>query len=142
MLTGYPVEDEHARLLAGLRAMSQGYSSIHAVFEEILRIFQRHLDREEEIAIPLLKYLPRLVDGSFNENPEDLQRVGERFRQQYMSILEENRQIEELLSRIEDLPDFSQNADARDLSCALKHHAAMEEQVLFPAAIATIRLIG
>lgn len=137
------MKEEHTRLLVDLQTMSVGRTSLNAVFEEILRVFEYHLDREEETTLPLLAFLEqRSTFGSFQKmNPEILKSAWDLFKNEVKTMLTEHRDILRLIEKAEELPGFSQNAYARDVSEAIRNHIRLEEKILYPAAMAAGELL-
>lgn len=135
MLTGYALEDEHTRLLADLRILSGGNGRMSGAFDELLEVFQIHVDKVEEFAVPLLKYLERRLAGIDFSNSGSLHADG-RFLRQYPLLLEGHRLMVNILRKVEEFPEFWQNSTARDLVEEMRHHLAMEEQILYPAVTA------
>lgn len=128
--------DEHTGLLMDLKALSKGDTSFSSLFMEVLRIFRYHLDREEHTTIPLLRFLGQRNNGGGKPDTGDLRMKWRTFSMEYDIMISEHQQIISLLEKLDDFPDFSQDAMARDVAGELRHHVALEEQVLYPAAMA------
>ena len=142
MSTGDILKQTHIRLILDLQAISQGRTSVSAAFEEILRIFEYHLEREEYTTYPLLNFLlQRSKDGEII-NVDCVVRAWEGFNAEYEQMLSEHQQLISLLNKAEEFPGFRHNAFARDLVDEIRTHIALEEQVLFPAVMAAGELIS
>lgn len=135
------LKEEHSRLVISMNGISQDPGKTGKAFSEVLKIFRYHLDREEGTVIPLLSYLKERMCKGGRTVDDSLVTAADNLSVELESMLEEHRQIEDLLGRIMDLPKEKQTEMALEIVAELRHHVALEEQMLYPAAMAATELI-
>ncbi|MCL4328508.1 MAG: hemerythrin domain-containing protein [Candidatus Thermoplasmatota archaeon] len=129
------LDNEHTELLEGMQNLSACDTEVGHAFKDIARVFSYHLDREESTVIPLLKYLRRKAEGECESSRERLLAASENFHVEYDSMLKEHGEIEKLLGSVESI-GVGMERSVSDLIHDLRHHVEIEEEILYPAALA------
>ncbi len=129
------LDKEHTELLEKIQELSMREGDVGESFKAVMKIFSFHLDREEETVIPLLEYLRRRALKEPEPMHERISTASRGFQQEYGSMLSEHREIETLLEAAERSSSAKVN-EVLDLIRALRHHVEIEEEILYPAALA------
>jgi len=130
------LKEEHEELLDGIRRYSRGNDRTGASVRELLKTLEPHVKKEDEIVLPLLGLMGELAAGEPIENPNALMLLHEKYVGEYRGMFTEHVAIKRAVkaakrnARAEGHPDLSETLDA------LLHHARIEEEALYPAALA------
>ncbi len=128
------LDKEHTELLEELQFAAESGGKLGETFSEILSLFSYHLDREEETVVPLLEYLSeRTVEGNIADYAGLIQ-AAEGFDEEYESMIKEHSDLNTLSTEAESMLT-DDTAKFEQLIHKLRHHIALEEEVLYPAAI-------
>ncbi len=128
------LDREHSELLESLQELSSSGGCNSRIFSDILKTFSYHLDREEETVVPLLGYLKCRIDRSCKPDVGKLRSAWDDFTKLHDTMLEEHREIKELLSEVKNQPETS--LKEQRLIRTLEHHVEIEEEILYPASMA------
>ena len=132
------LNEEHTELLSRISEMSGISGEPGRLFAKILEIFSGHLDREEETVIPLVIYLEERIEGSAQAD-ESLGKYANDFRTEYPTMISEHREMDGMMKQIESI---SSSDDAAKLIREIRHHVRMEEEILYPAAMAAADMVS
>jgi len=124
-------EQLHARLAQATRVPGRTGEAARTV----ARIMQRHFLREDGYAIPPLGLLRRLAHGGVTPEMADVLPLVARLKEELPLMLEEHRAIFVALVQLSDVAREDGQREWAELADELRHHAQMEEEVLYPAAI-------
>ncbi|MDG6933241.1 MAG: hemerythrin domain-containing protein [Nitrososphaerota archaeon] len=128
------LEEEHKELMDSIEMLASGDSKIAKSVKQILIILEPHFEKEEETVVPVLGSLGDLASGIYT----DLEEVKERsdaLREDYANMLEEHRRIREKVEAASVLAKAEGREDVLNILELLSHHAAVEEEILYPAAL-------
>lgn len=128
------LDREHSELLEKLQELSGRSDGFGRVFENVLKIFSYHLDREEETVMPLLDYISRRTENRRLIDTLMLQRAWEGFTREYDNMVNEHNQMTKLLNEVEDIYPIEGEDEVSRVIRDLKHHMEIEDELLYPAA--------
>lgn len=134
------LEREHGELLDSLSEASRRQDHFGRLFEDVLKIFRYHLDRELETVLPLLEYMHQRNEENRLHDMLRLQEIWSNLRDEYGNLLNEHKQMFRLIGEIDDYPALEED-HISDLVQELRKHIELEEQVLYPAALMVGELI-
>ncbi|MBI3265372.1 MAG: hemerythrin domain-containing protein [Acidobacteria bacterium] len=101
----------------------------------VVRVLDAHFAKEEQLALPPLGLLAMLVDGHVPADAASVVRRTDRLKAELPRMLEEHREIVKALDRMIDVALAENRFEIADFGDRMKHHALMEEEVLYPTAI-------
>jgi len=135
------LDHEHEVLLEELDEVSRRTGRVGQIYSEVLGLFRSHLAEENETIVPLLKYYRERLEEYGNKDVEKLKLASERFENQFDKMVQEHREISRKLNQI--LEELKRNPDEDEMHLAqeLIHHVELEEEILYPAALAAGDLI-
>lgn len=134
------LDREHAELLDTLSEASQRPDHFGKVFQNVLKIFNYHHDRELETVMPLLEYMYSRNEKNRLHDVFKLEKAWNTFRDEYDTMLNEHRQMIQWIDEVNDYPSLEED----NISCLardLKRHIEVEEQIFYPAALMVGELI-
>ena len=130
------MEKEHEeiwRLLIGVQHLSGKTGSIA---EKLAKDLKAHIDKEEELALPLLGILGDIASGKLkNGVAKKASLLGSRFEKEYPGMLHGHKELRRFLERLKKVGAEEGHLTAVRLAEALEAHSKEEEEVLYPAAI-------
>lgn len=127
--------EEHRELFGELRRLAAGDDRTGKEVRRLLDVLEPHFEREEEAALPLLGALRPLSEGKALADPSEAVSLRERFASEYPRMLEEHRQVKALIDDVRGAAEKAKQERALALMNELEHHAIVEEEVLYPAAL-------
>ncbi len=131
------LKEEHEELMHNLRSIKlQGDAG--RLFRDMMHILEAHFQAEEETVMPLLGAVKDLAEETFPKQESQLVDAFTKLKGTYEKMLSEHSRIRDLANRM--IEDKSAKK-AVSLLHDLLHHAAMEEEILYPTALLAGRLI-
>jgi len=139
------LEEEHEELMGSLRRYSLEPGKLGERVRDVLEALEPHFEKEEKLAMPLLG----VIHDLFEEKAEGLDELVECYRgmkEGHRVMLKEHEEIVRRVKRAEEEADLQGRRDVVERLRSLMHHAKVEEDVLYPAALlagqAAQRLLG
>jgi len=126
--------EEHTELFHELRKLAKKSGEMGKAAKNLLATLEPHFEKEDETAMPLLGVLGPLSRGRETDSSEVI-RLHEEFCSEYPRMLEEHARIKELVAEVKRAASKKGEPGAVSLMDALAHHAAVEDEVLYPAAM-------
>ncbi|MBI4477647.1 MAG: hemerythrin domain-containing protein [Acidobacteria bacterium] len=126
---------EHDALHAELERATRLPGRLGEMAATVARVLQAHFEKEEQLALAPLGLLSMLIEGRVPADAQACVKRSDRFRAELPRMLEEHREIAKALDRMIDVALAENRFEIADFGERLKHHASMEEEVLYPAAI-------
>jgi hypothetical protein len=126
---------EHGVLMADLQPLLQAPEPMGQAARDLAAVLVPHLTEEERVALPPLSLLRPLAEGA---NPAELREVlpmTDSLKQELPRFLQAHAKIREAATRLQTAARAAGNREAEAYAEHLLHHARMEEEVLYPAAI-------
>ena len=102
---------------------------------ELLKVLEPHFEKEEKIAMPLLGVLSELVSGNKLHDLKQIADSQEPLLQDYEGMFQEHKSLMPLIDRAKDEATKENHEETVEILEALVHHARVEEDVLYPAAL-------
>ncbi len=135
------LDEEHEELIGMLVEVAGKHTEVGRLFSEVLRIFRYHLDKENETVLPLLSYLKERLGNHNGNNKEALKLAWIEFKNDYPEMMHEHQEMGKLLERASNFMRINSDKAAMDLAEHLLNHVDFEEEILYPAAFASGKLI-
>ncbi len=101
----------------------------------VAKIMHPHFLREDEYAIPPLGLLARLAKGQLTPDMAEVLPLLARLKEEMPLMIEEHRAITGALIQLGNAASEEDRREWAEFADELRHHAQMEEEVLYPAAI-------
>lgn len=129
------VQTEHEAIHATLKEATRATGRVGPAAQALAKILHPHFVREEEIALPPLGLLARLVGGDDPAEMVDVLVMTDALKRELPQMLEEHKAIRAAVENLR-VAARADNADKYErLANDLALHAQTEEEVLYPAAI-------
>jgi hemerythrin-like domain-containing protein len=112
-----------------------------SVAEQIARMLKPHIEKEEELFLPLLGILPEAADGKLS--PSSAKRASKLYakvKDEYKTMLEEHKSLDRALARLKRVAEEEGHPTATKFAELLKAHSLVEDQILYPAAVLAGRI--
>jgi len=129
------IREEHEEIFSGLRRLANTGGGTGKAVRELLEVLEPHFEKEDEIAMPLLGAVARISNGQTQKGLDEVISLQSRLAEGLPSMLAEHRAIGERIAKTRDAAEKEKNMEALSLLTGLQHHAKMEEEVLYPAAM-------
>jgi hypothetical protein len=126
---------EHEQLHARLAEATRLPGRTGEAARRVARIMHPHFLREDEYAIPPLGLLARLAKGGATPDMAEVLPLVARLQDELPLMLEEHRAIAGALIEFGNVASGEGQREWAEFADELRHHAQMEEEVLYPAAI-------
>jgi hypothetical protein len=101
----------------------------------LARIMHPHLLREDEYAIPPLGLLRQLAKGQVTPEMAEVLPLVARLKEEFPLMVEEHRAITGALIQLGNAASQEGLRQWAEFADEMRHHAQMEEEVFYPAAI-------
>lgn len=136
--------EEHHELFHKLGKLAAEKGETRREVKELLTVLEPHFEKEEEAAMPLLGALRPLSEGKVVRDPSEVSSLHRKFTSEYPEMLEEHNQVRRLIDNVRNAAKKAQDENALTMMDELEHHAAVEEEVLYPAAmlVGTMASVG
>jgi hemerythrin len=132
------LQAEHHELFEALETATKAGGKAGEAAKRAMAVLKPHFEKEERFALPQLGALETLTkkDASIPADlRDDLIKRADAFRAELPKMLEEHKQISTALHEMRDAAEQEKKDDLIELAEMISAHAAMEEQVLYPASL-------
>ena len=129
------IQTEHEELHAELDRATKAGGETAAAARSVMSVLFPHMTLEAELAIPPLALLPGLARGEFHPDMERILPKIDAFKTELPRMLDDHGRIVLALRRLLGASIREQHTGYADFARRLIHHAQMEEEILYPAAI-------
>lgn len=127
--------EEHRALFRELKELASRKDATGNAVARLLEVLEPHFEEEELTAMPLLGTLRPLAEGKTTVDRAEIASLYAKFSSSYPRMLKEHGQVRELLRAVRRTADGTgENRVSRAMD-ELEHHARVEEEVLYPAAL-------
>jgi hypothetical protein len=127
---------EHEEVLHALGQAVQAKGDVGVAARALQRVLIPHFEREEQIALPPLGVLQRLVQ---QQDVADLERwllpMTDSLRHELPRMLEEHVAISDALRKLEQTASAAGNQPVVEFAHTLARHARAEEEIYYPMAV-------
>jgi hypothetical protein len=129
------IMEEHESLLDRAYQFTRLPDSAGIAALKLYEMMMHHFKEEEDFAFPPLGILPMLASGVVPEEGEKIIRLTKRLQTQMPVMLAEHQMAGVYLDELKQAADEEYLPEIIEFESDLHRHAALEEEVLFPAAI-------
>ena len=129
------IREEHEELFSGLRSLAETRGSTGKAIRELLEVLEPHFEKEDTVAMPLLGAIAYLARGDAGRELENVVLLQEKLAHELDSMLSEHKAILNRIASAKAAAGEEGNGRALSLLAGLEHHAKVEEEVLYPAAM-------
>ena len=135
LATPKSLEAEHDELMGTLRQASSLEDETGRAVSELMKHLEPHFEKEEKVAMPLLGTLADLVSGEKISNLRDIAESQKPLLQEYEGMFQEHKLLGKFIERAKNEAQRENHQEIVEILEALAHHAKVEEEVLYPAAL-------
>jgi hypothetical protein len=136
------LEQQRKRLAFQMARAAGERGAIGATAKEAERLWQLHATSEDQFALPPLGALSLLSHGFVWPEMRPAIGMARALRSQLPDMLEQHAEIVEALRAVEDAAERAGRLDIAALAVEGQQLAAIEAEVLYPAAIVTGQVLG
>ncbi|TAM57640.1 hypothetical protein EPN52_12910 [bacterium] len=129
------LEHEHEEIHAALHRALALSGETGAAARVLATLLKPHFEKEELYATPALSVLPEVARGQVPANVREIATATETLKAELSQMLTEHVAILEAANRMGVAARQEGQAEAAELAANLKHHALVEEEVVYPAAV-------
>lgn len=129
------VREEHEAIFAGLRRLARTDGSTGKATRSLLGLLEPHIEKEDMIAMPLLGAVPSISKGKRSRRLDEVISLQGKLTKTLPIMLAEHDMIRGRIAKAKEAAKKESNLEALLLLASLEHHAKMEEEVLYPAAV-------
>ncbi|MDG6898841.1 MAG: hemerythrin domain-containing protein [Nitrososphaerota archaeon] len=136
------LKHEHRELFGELRKLAAEKGEVGSAVKDLLAVLEPHFEAEEGTAMPLLGALRPLSEGNAIPEPLEVSSLQARFASEHPRMLDEHRQVKMLAGVVRSAATRAKDRRTLALMDELEHHAAVEEEVFYPAALLISTIMG
>lgn len=129
------IKGEHEYLLDQLNTITLFQDSTGIVAIKLDELMQHHFKEEEDFVLPPLALLPLLASGGMTEQSKEVILLSDKLKSQLVHMSAEHQLIKAYLSELSRVAAKENHPEIAAFESGVHKHAALEEKVLFPAAI-------
>lgn len=129
------IKEEHDELHGELVTATQSGGRTADAAKAVAKLMHPHFVKEEEYALPPLGLLEDLVKGTVVAEMRDVLGMTAKLRAELPAMLDEHRAIVGALKHLSAVATEEKKPEVAEFARRLMHHATMEEQVMYPAAL-------
>jgi hypothetical protein len=127
--------EEHEEIMGSLRNTARFPGETGKAVKELLDVLEPHFEKEEKFAMPVLGSLSDLVSGEHVPNLKEIADSQAPLMKEYQRMLQEHANLKRYIDRARMEARIAGRKEVSDLLDGLAHHARVEEEVLYPAAL-------
>lgn len=135
LMTPPSLKEEHKEIMGLLREYSEIQGETGNAVKKLLDVLEPHFQKEEKLAMPVLGSLPELVSGNRLRNLSEIAESQGALLEEYDGMLEEHSELRKFIASTKEIARQEKHQEVIDLLDGLAHHARVEEEVLYPAAL-------
>lgn len=127
--------NDHYYFLDKLEQVTSYQDSTGYAARKLYEVMEYHFKEEEDYVLPPLGILPLLARGNFPEERKEIILLTEKFRKNSTIMLAEHQMITHFLGEMMRAAERENHQELIGFDEALKKHAALEEELLFPMVL-------
>lgn len=127
------LEKEHARFNSMILELSEYETNCSKFFMELFKIVKRHYIKEEAVLLPLLAYMDSRLKSGVEVDPAPLEESYLQFLQNYEALIDDHNNMRKML---DEAMNQTYRVEVQTLIGEILHHIQMEEEIVYPAAVA------
>jgi Hemerythrin HHE cation binding domain len=129
------IKREHEYLLEQIHTITMFQDSTGIVAIKLNELMKHHFSEEEDFVLPPLALLPLLASGAMPEQSKEIVLLTDKLKSQLTHMSAEHQLIKAYLGELSQVAAKEDHPEVITLEGGVHKHAALEEEVLFPAAI-------
>ncbi len=129
------IKKEHTDLLAKIDKIVSYQDSTGIVARDLQEVMQHHFEEEEDFVLPPLSLLPLLASGDTYAQHRDILPLIRKFKAQLTHMNAEHQMIKAYMADLKQVGVKENHPEILEFEEELHNHAAIEEEIFFPAAI-------
>lgn len=126
--------------MSNLRRASELENATGLAVRDLLNILEPHFQKEEKLAMPILGTLSEFASGEHATSLVKVLKAAKEMRSEYGEMLAEHKQLHPYIERAKGAAEREEDHEVAHLMEGLAHHAKMEEEVLYPAALLATKM--
>jgi hypothetical protein len=129
------IETEHAVILQDLAAYAAQGTSTAATAQDVLDLMRPHIQKEEELVLPLVSLLPEVSEGKVTPEMTYAIGVADRLQAERDALFDAHAEIAAAVGELIAAGEGANERDLVELAGRVAVHAMGEIEVLEPAAV-------
>jgi hemerythrin HHE cation binding domain-containing protein len=129
------IKQEHDELHADLVTATKAGGRTGEAARTVAKLLHPHFVKEEQYALPPLGMLVDLTQGVADPEMLEVLAMTDKLKADLRNMLEEHQAIVGALKALVSTATEEKHAETADFARRLMHHAMIEEQVMYPAAL-------
>lgn len=129
------IKEEHDELHAELATATKAGGRTGHAARTVAKLMHPHFVKEEEYALPPLGVLADLAQGVAVPEMLEVLAMTDKLKVELRTMLEEHRAIVGALKTLTSAATEEKHPEVAEFARRLIHHAMIEEQVMYPAAL-------
>lgn len=129
------IKKEHEYLLGEIGKIAMLEDSTGKAAVKLKELMQHHFKEEEDYVLPPLGLLPLLAEGRMPLQSKEVIGLTEKLKAQLLHMQVEHQLIKAYMDEVVQAATKENHLEVSTLEKEIGKHAAMEEEVFFPAAI-------
>ena len=129
------IKEEHAELHAELATATKAGGRTGEAARTVAKLMHPHFVKEEEYALPPLGMLADLARGVVAPEMLEVLTLTDKLKVDLPNMLAEHQAIVGALKALESAATEEKHPESAEFARRLMHHATIEEQVMYPAAL-------
>ncbi len=135
------MEKEHQEIWQLLIRIQHLSGKTGSIAEKLAKDLKAHIEKEEELALPLLGILGDIANGKLkNGVAKKASLLGSKFEKEYPGMLHGHKELRKYLERLKKVGAEEGHLTAVRFTETVEKHSKEEEEVLYPAAILAGRM--
>jgi hypothetical protein len=129
------IKTEHEVILRGLAAYAAEGTSTAAAAQVVLDLMRPHIQKEEELVLPLLSLLPDVSEGNITADMTSAIAVADRLKAERGALFDTHAEIAAAVGELILVSEGANERELVDFAARIAVHAMGEVEVLEPAAV-------
>jgi hypothetical protein len=129
------IKEEHDELHGELVTATKATGRTGEAARVVAKLMHPHFVKEEQYALPPLGLLAELVEGAERQEMLDVLPMTDKLKGELRQMLAEHQAIVAALKSLVAAATEEKHPEIADFARRLMHHAMIEEQVMYPAAL-------
>jgi hemerythrin-like domain-containing protein len=135
------LEKQHEEIWKLLMEVQHLSGKTGSLAEKLVKDLKLHIDKEENLALPLLGILPDLASRKLsNASARRASQIHQKLEKEYSGMLHGHKELYKILERLKKAGEEEGHLTAVRFVEALEMHSKEEEEVFYPAAILAGRI--
>jgi hypothetical protein len=129
------IKTEHAAILQGLAAYAAQGTTTAAAAQDVLDLMRPHIQKEEQLVLPLLSLLPAVSEGQMTAEMTSAIALADRLMAERDALFDAHAEIAAAVGELISAGEGASERELVDFAGRVATHAMSEVEVLEPAAV-------